>query len=221
VYYREQADSGVTSQSMTFTPQVWAHWNDRCPQSHLPVDVTAATSCLLFNLMACALAYNQTRLIHIENRIWRLSVLLKFILKESVKRLSLVNHKVSWGEVRLSPLGTSATNSLIIPPSDNRLWMWSSRWNEKWWKKQKYSEKTCPNATLSTTNPTWPDLGWNPGRRDRKPVTNRLSYGTTMFHITLNWQHIFVENKKWPSQAIPCPACLPSMIQKGAWYYSL
>jgi hypothetical protein len=23
--------------------------------------------------------------------------------------------------------------------------------------KPKYSEKTCPNATLSTTNPTWPD----------------------------------------------------------------
>jgi hypothetical protein len=25
-----------------------------------------------------------------------------------------------------------------------------------------YSEKTCPNATLSTTNPTWPDPGLNP-----------------------------------------------------------
>jgi hypothetical protein len=33
-------------------------------------------------------------------------------------------------------------------------------------------------ATLSTINPTWPDLGWNPGRRGGKPVTNRLSYGT-------------------------------------------
>jgi hypothetical protein len=28
-----------------------------------------------------------------------------------------------------------------------------------------YSEKTCPRATLSTTNPTWPDPGSNPGRR--------------------------------------------------------
>jgi hypothetical protein len=27
----------------------------------------------------------------------------------------------------------------------------------------KYSEKTCPSATLSTTNPTWPDAGSNPG----------------------------------------------------------
>jgi hypothetical protein len=31
---------------------------------------------------------------------------------------------------------------------------------------------------LSTTNPTWPDLGSNPGRRGGKPATNRLSYGT-------------------------------------------
>jgi hypothetical protein len=41
-----------------------------------------------------------------------------------------------------------------------------------------YSQKTCPHATLSTTNPTWPDLGWNPGRRVGKPATDRLSYGT-------------------------------------------
>jgi hypothetical protein len=40
----------------------------------------------------------------------------------------------------------------------------------------KYSEKTCPGATLSTTNPTW-DPGLNPGRRGWKPATNRLSYG--------------------------------------------
>jgi hypothetical protein len=28
----------------------------------------------------------------------------------------------------------------------------------------KYSEKTCPSATLSTLNLTLPDLGLNPGR---------------------------------------------------------
>jgi hypothetical protein len=32
-------------------------------------------------------------------------------------------------------------------------------------------------ATLSTTNPTWPDPGSNPGRRGGKPATNHLSYG--------------------------------------------
>jgi hypothetical protein len=30
---------------------------------------------------------------------------------------------------------------------------------------------------MSTTNPTWPDTGSNPGRRDGKPATNSLSYG--------------------------------------------
>jgi hypothetical protein len=31
--------------------------------------------------------------------------------------------------------------------------------------------------TLSTTNPTWPDPGLNPGRRGGKPAINRFSYG--------------------------------------------
>jgi hypothetical protein len=34
------------------------------------------------------------------------------------------------------------------------------------------------SATLSTTNPTWPDLGSNSGHRGGKPATNRMSYGT-------------------------------------------
>jgi hypothetical protein len=37
--------------------------------------------------------------------------------------------------------------------------------------------ETCPSATLSTTNPTLPNPGSNPGRRGGKPATNRLSYG--------------------------------------------
>jgi hypothetical protein len=41
----------------------------------------------------------------------------------------------------------------------------------------KYSEKTCPSAALSTTNPRYsPDA--KPGRRGGKPATNRLRYGT-------------------------------------------
>jgi hypothetical protein len=42
----------------------------------------------------------------------------------------------------------------------------------------KYSEKTSPITTLSSMKSTWPDLRSNPGRRDGKPATNRLSYGT-------------------------------------------
>jgi hypothetical protein len=56
------------------------------------------------------------------------------------------------------------------------LWRWRIWWNE-WQGKPKYSEKTYPRATLSTTNPIWPDPGLNPGRRGGKPATNRFSYG--------------------------------------------
>jgi hypothetical protein len=56
--------------------------------------------------------------------------------------------------------------------------VWSSRWNENWQGKPKYSEKTCPSAALSTTDATWHDLVSNPGRCCGKPATNRLSYGT-------------------------------------------
>jgi hypothetical protein len=34
--------------------------------------------------------------------------------------------------------------------------------------------KTCLSVTLSTTNPTWIDLGANPGLPSEKPSTNRL-----------------------------------------------
>jgi hypothetical protein len=35
--------------------------------------------------------------------------------------------------------------------------------------------RTCPSATLSTTNPTCIDPGANPGLRSERPVTNDLS----------------------------------------------
>jgi hypothetical protein len=63
------------------------------------------------------------------------------------------------------------------------LWGWRIWWNE-WKGKPKYSEKTCPDATLSTTNPTWPDPGLNPGRRGGKPTTNRFSYGAAFKLLT-------------------------------------
>jgi hypothetical protein len=40
--------------------------------------------------------------------------------------------------------------------------------------------KTCPSATLSTTNPTWSDPGSNPGFRGERPATNRLSHVTAL-----------------------------------------
>jgi hypothetical protein len=41
--------------------------------------------------------------------------------------------------------------------------------------------KTCPRATMSTTNPTWTDPGSNPGLRGERPATNRLSHGTALY----------------------------------------
>jgi hypothetical protein len=62
------------------------------------------------------------------------------------------------------------------------------RWNEIDRGKPKYSGgKTCPSAILSATNPTWTDPGWNPGLRDERPATNRLSHGTVSdIHVTCN-----------------------------------
>jgi hypothetical protein len=69
----------------------------------------------------------------------------------------------------------------IVPALDVMWWwLWRNWWNEDWQGKPKYSEKTCTSATLSTTNPTWPDLGSKPGRRGGNSVTNRLSYGTAL-----------------------------------------
>jgi hypothetical protein len=52
------------------------------------------------------------------------------------------------------------------------------RWNEVDREKPKYSGKTSPSASLSTTNPTGAVIGWNSGLRGERPATNRLSHGT-------------------------------------------
>jgi hypothetical protein len=84
--------------------------------------------------------------------------------------------------MRPSPVGTSATNWPIVPSLDDRL-VWSIWCNENWHRKSKYSEKTCPNSTLSTTNLTCLELGSNLDRRGGEPATNRLSYGMASFQI--------------------------------------
>jgi hypothetical protein len=82
--------------------------------------------------------------------------------------------------VKLSPLYCGHFWPIVPPPDDRWGWLWSNWWNEDWQGKPKYSEKTRPSATLSTTNPTWSDPGSNPGRSGGKPTTNRLSYGATL-----------------------------------------
>jgi hypothetical protein len=46
--------------------------------------------------------------------------------------------------------------------------------------------KTCSSATLPTTNPTWTELGSNPGLRGERPATNRLSHGTAFLPSRLS-----------------------------------
>jgi hypothetical protein len=50
--------------------------------------------------------------------------------------------------------------------------------------KPKYSGKTCPSATLSTTNPTWTDPGSNLGLCSGKLADNHLRHGTALDHVT-------------------------------------
>jgi hypothetical protein len=99
------------------------------------------------------------------------------------------------------------------------LWWWRIWWNEDWQGNPKYSVKICSSATLSTTNPTWPDSGSNPGRRGGKPATNRLSYGAATTR-SKSWTifdrskaGIMVSNPTWGMDifvrlfCLCCPVC--------------
>jgi hypothetical protein len=43
--------------------------------------------------------------------------------------------------------------------------------------------KPARSAALYTTDAAWSDLGWNPGRRNLKLATDRLSYGTADINL--------------------------------------
>jgi hypothetical protein len=81
----------------------------------------------------------------------------------------------------LGQLGTAATNRPIVPArgeyDDGEIGGMIGRGN-----RSTYLENTCPNAPLSTTNPTCCPVG-NPGRRSGKPTTNRLSYARPYFNF--------------------------------------
>jgi hypothetical protein len=79
-----------------------------------------------------------------------------------------------WDEKEPSPLLLRPLLAYCTSPRWWR-WVWSNWWNA-WQGKRKFSEKTCSSAALSTTNPTWPDQGSNPGHRGGKPATNRISF---------------------------------------------
>jgi hypothetical protein len=56
--------------------------------------------------------------------------------------------------------------------------------------KPKNLEKTCPSATVSTTNPTWADLDANTGLHGEMLATNHQNHFMvqTVFRICLNSQ---------------------------------
>jgi hypothetical protein len=61
------------------------------------------------------------------------------------------------------------------------------RWNDiLTGENRRTPRKTCPSATLSTTNPTWIDPGVNPGLRGGRPATSDLGHGTA-FRWYLTW----------------------------------
>jgi hypothetical protein len=47
----------------------------------------------------------------------------------------------------------------------------------EWHTKPKYSDKTCPNAAVPSTDHTWIRQESNPGRRSRKSANDGPSYG--------------------------------------------
>jgi hypothetical protein len=119
--------------------------------------------------------------------------------------------------VRLNPLGMSANIWLFVPALDDRWWwVWSSWWNENWQGKPKHSEKTCPNATLFTTNPAWPDPGSNPGRRGGKPATNRLSCGMAQNDTNSEWSSKASRNGLQCYTEILKHHCFPSLRKRKA-----
>jgi hypothetical protein len=57
--------------------------------------------------------------------------------------------------------------------------------------KPKYLAKPCLSATLSTTNPTWTDMGSNPGLHGGRLVANHLSHSISFSIIRFSFMKIY------------------------------
>jgi hypothetical protein len=80
-------------------------------------------------------------------------------------------------------LQTAATHGYFVHTPDDMIM--APRYNKADRGKPKDSEKTCPSATLSTTNLIWNNPDANPDLRGDRPTTNRLSHGIVIFTINI------------------------------------
>jgi hypothetical protein len=75
--------------------------------------------------------------------------------------------------------------------SSPRWWVWRATVEKYWQESLRTRRKTCPSATLSTTNSTWSDSGAKPGLLVERPATNLLSHGTALEMLTTTQFGIF------------------------------
>jgi hypothetical protein len=85
--------------------------------------------------------------------------------------------------------------------------------------------KTCPSATLSTTNPPRTDPGSNPGLRGGGPAANRLGHGTACAGIAggpFVWTSTYISGSAQGSYhlhfvlVLPTHEPSPAMVSKWA-----
>ena len=70
--------------------------------------------------------------------------------------------------------------------------------------------KTCPSATLSTTDPVWTGLGLKPSRHSEGPATNSLD--------RYDWSHnTYRRIQKWSCQCIKATKCHPTTWTRQQW----
>jgi hypothetical protein len=102
-----------------------------------------------------------------------------------------------WEGPRSRCYGRTAALRLIVQPCDEADWFFCFLLVMKQTGGMKLTGenrstrgKICHSATLSTTNPTWIDLGLNPGLRGERPATNRLSHGTAMSNTLIAFLYL-------------------------------
>jgi hypothetical protein len=103
-------------------------------------------------------------------RVWNVT-LLKVRRNDFWSLNSAGSQLTDGGEVVSLPPCNRLEPWLVVPAPDDGWWVWSSRWNE-WQGKPEYSQKPCPSAALSTTNPIRLYFGSNPGRRGGSLLTS-------------------------------------------------